>query len=308
MLAAAGAGWRLVGPTAFAPGESAGKPGTNDSPHAPSRSLPPPTQPQHTTPPPPSPAPAGGRAHGHRGPAGARAQPAGRRHWLALLCAQQVRPRCARARPGGFATAGGGAAPTQHTQHTQNTHKTHTKHTHTHTHTHTPRSDVVCEYPLGDMLAFHKEKGGEATILVTRVDDPSKYGVVVMDGEGKVERFVEKPQVRVCVCVCVCMCVRVRRGRSRKQCGAGCAPACAHGIELPPSPGPPADLRGRQDQRRHLRDQPLGARPHRAAAHLDREGGAQRRPAARPGCGAPHACMHACMHSEGPRWAATTEA
>ena len=24
-----------------------------------------------------------------------------------------------------------------------------------------------------------------------KVDDPSKYGVVVMDGEGKVERFVE---------------------------------------------------------------------------------------------------------------------
>ena len=57
-------------------------------------------------------------------------------------------------------------------------------------------SDVVCEYPLKDMLAFHAKSGGDATILVTRVDDPSKYGVVVMDGAGKVERFVEKPQVR----------------------------------------------------------------------------------------------------------------
>jgi mannose-1-phosphate guanylyltransferase len=46
------------------------------------------------------------------------------------------------------------------------------------------------------MLAFHLAKGGEATILVTKVDDPSKYGVVVTDAEGKVERFVEKPQVR----------------------------------------------------------------------------------------------------------------
>lgn len=27
-----------------------------------------------------------------------------------------------------------------------------------------------------------------------QVEDPSKYGVVVMDGEGKVERFVEKPR------------------------------------------------------------------------------------------------------------------
>ncbi|KIY95803.1 hypothetical protein MNEG_12160 [Monoraphidium neglectum] len=58
-------------------------------------------------------------------------------------------------------------------------------------------SDVVCEYPLKDMLDFHTSSGGEATILVTKVDDPSKYGVVVTDGEGKVERFVEKPQVFV---------------------------------------------------------------------------------------------------------------
>lgn len=30
-----------------------------------------------------------------------------------------------------------------------------------------PRSDVVCEYPLKDMLAFHTKSGGEATILVS---------------------------------------------------------------------------------------------------------------------------------------------
>jgi mannose-1-phosphate guanylyltransferase len=55
-------------------------------------------------------------------------------------------------------------------------------------------SDVICEYPLSDMLAFHKSTGAEATILVTKVTDPSKYGVVVMDDAGKVDRFVEKPK------------------------------------------------------------------------------------------------------------------
>ena len=30
-----------------------------------------------------------------------------------------------------------------------------------------------------------------------QVEDPTKYGVVVTDGEGKVERFVEKPKVGV---------------------------------------------------------------------------------------------------------------
>ncbi len=31
-----------------------------------------------------------------------------------------------------------------------------------------PRSDVICEYPLKDMLDFHKARGAEATILVTK--------------------------------------------------------------------------------------------------------------------------------------------
>jgi len=55
-------------------------------------------------------------------------------------------------------------------------------------------SDVICDFPLKEMLAFHKKTGAEGTILVTQVEDPSKYGVVVMDESCKVERFVEKPK------------------------------------------------------------------------------------------------------------------
>lgn len=44
------------------------------------------------------------------------------------------------------------------------------------------------------MLAFHRARGAEGTILVTKVEDPSKYGVVVQDGEGLIDRFVEKPK------------------------------------------------------------------------------------------------------------------
>jgi mannose-1-phosphate guanylyltransferase len=58
-------------------------------------------------------------------------------------------------------------------------------------------SDVTCDYPLAEMIAFHKAHGKEGTILVTEVSDPSKYGVVVHDESGKIERFVEKPQVYV---------------------------------------------------------------------------------------------------------------
>jgi mannose-1-phosphate guanylyltransferase len=35
--------------------------------------------------------------------------------------------------------------------------------------------------------------GKEGTIMVTRVDEPSKYGVVVHDEAGKIAHFVEKP-------------------------------------------------------------------------------------------------------------------
>ena len=33
--------------------------------------------------------------------------------------------------------------------------------------------------------------------MVTEVQDPSKYGVVVADDNNKIERFVEKPQVYI---------------------------------------------------------------------------------------------------------------
>lgn len=44
------------------------------------------------------------------------------------------------------------------------------------------------------MIAFHKAHGREGTIVVTKVEEPSKYGVVVFDeSNGRIERFVEKP-------------------------------------------------------------------------------------------------------------------
>lgn len=56
-------------------------------------------------------------------------------------------------------------------------------------------SDVICHYPLDQMVEFHKSHGKEGTIMVTEVQDPTKYGVVVADDNNKIEKFVEKPQV-----------------------------------------------------------------------------------------------------------------
>ena len=58
-------------------------------------------------------------------------------------------------------------------------------------------SDVICDYPLDKMIAFHKNHGKEGTIMTTPVEDPSKYGVVVSKENGEIEKFVEKPSTFV---------------------------------------------------------------------------------------------------------------
>lgn len=56
-------------------------------------------------------------------------------------------------------------------------------------------SDVICDYPFKDLADFHKAHGEEGTIMVTKVEEPSKYGVVVHkpNHESRIDRFVEKP-------------------------------------------------------------------------------------------------------------------
>ncbi|KAH8171064.1 nucleotidyl transferase domain-containing protein [Sarocladium implicatum] len=56
-------------------------------------------------------------------------------------------------------------------------------------------SDVICDYPLTDLLEFHRSHGNEGTIVVTKVEEPSKYGVVVHkpNHPSRIDRFVEKP-------------------------------------------------------------------------------------------------------------------
>jgi len=58
-------------------------------------------------------------------------------------------------------------------------------------------SDVICDFPLDSMLKFHNRHGGDGTILVTEVTDPSKYGVIVAAPNGQIERFVEKPRTPI---------------------------------------------------------------------------------------------------------------
>jgi mannose-1-phosphate guanylyltransferase len=44
------------------------------------------------------------------------------------------------------------------------------------------------------MLEFHKTHGREITMMVTSVEDPSKYGVVFANEDGRLLKFIEKPK------------------------------------------------------------------------------------------------------------------
>ncbi len=53
--------------------------------------------------------------------------------------------------------------------------------------------DVLTTLDLRALVAFHVEHSAEATIHLTRVDDPSAFGVVPTSPDGEVRAFVEKP-------------------------------------------------------------------------------------------------------------------
>ena len=53
--------------------------------------------------------------------------------------------------------------------------------------------DVLTDLDLTALVAFHDARPAEATIALTRVDDPSRFGVVPTAVDGRVEAFVEKP-------------------------------------------------------------------------------------------------------------------
>jgi mannose-1-phosphate guanylyltransferase len=53
--------------------------------------------------------------------------------------------------------------------------------------------DVICDLDLAALVAFHLERGAEATLHLTPVPDPSAFGVVELGPSGAVRRFVEKP-------------------------------------------------------------------------------------------------------------------
>ena len=53
--------------------------------------------------------------------------------------------------------------------------------------------DALTDINLDKALAFHKNSGALATLVLKKVESPIEYGVIVTDQFGKITRFLEKP-------------------------------------------------------------------------------------------------------------------
>jgi len=53
--------------------------------------------------------------------------------------------------------------------------------------------DVLTDIDLKRAVEFHKRNNSAATIVLTRVENPLPFGIVITDEEGRIVRFLEKP-------------------------------------------------------------------------------------------------------------------
>lgn len=53
--------------------------------------------------------------------------------------------------------------------------------------------DALTDFNLTEAINFHREKKAVATLVLTSVENPLEYGVVITDCAGRITRFLEKP-------------------------------------------------------------------------------------------------------------------
>src|SRR5262245_59530349 len=54
--------------------------------------------------------------------------------------------------------------------------------------------DVLTDIDLNELIRLHRERKATATIVLTTVPNPTVYGLVETDKDGRVRRFIEKPK------------------------------------------------------------------------------------------------------------------
>jgi mannose-1-phosphate guanylyltransferase len=54
--------------------------------------------------------------------------------------------------------------------------------------------DILTDLDITSLVKFHRERDTLGTLTLAPVEDPSAYGLVPIDEDGRIERFIEKPQ------------------------------------------------------------------------------------------------------------------
>jgi mannose-1-phosphate guanylyltransferase / phosphomannomutase len=53
--------------------------------------------------------------------------------------------------------------------------------------------DALTDSDLTEMVKFHRDNNALVTVGLTRVPDPLEFGIVIVDDDGRIQRFLEKP-------------------------------------------------------------------------------------------------------------------
>ena len=58
--------------------------------------------------------------------------------------------------------------------------------------------DVILNFDFTEMIKFHEKNKGLGLIASKTVDDPSRYGVLIVDkSTSKISKFLEKPLIMI---------------------------------------------------------------------------------------------------------------
>jgi len=60
--------------------------------------------------------------------------------------------------------------------------------------------DVLTDIDMNDVIRFHRERQAAATIVLAPVPNPTAYGLVETEEDGRVRRFLEKPKPEEVTC------------------------------------------------------------------------------------------------------------
>lgn len=60
--------------------------------------------------------------------------------------------------------------------------------------------DVLTDIDMNEVIRFHRERQATATIVLTPVPNPTAYGLVETEKDGRVRRFLEKPKPEEVTC------------------------------------------------------------------------------------------------------------